>query len=211
MKLSIIIPAHNEEKTLKKTIRNLNLDSVKNKELIIVCNGCTDDSERIAKRCTRKVYSTPVAGVSRARNLGAKKATGDVLVFHDADTACSRNYLKAIRKAVQRGCDYGCARQIPETGNLWYRLLIKTVNHNSKNHRIFHGNCFMTKKLFEPYNPNLKSFEDTELALRLKNKGNFIYLENCWIRPSERNFKKNGYFLTIMKIIIKGAFILMRK
>ncbi|MBW3017811.1 glycosyltransferase [Candidatus Woesearchaeota archaeon] len=211
MKLSIIIPVHNEEKTLKKTIDYLNLNNIKNKELIVVCNGCTDGSEKIAKKLTQKTYSTPIASVSRARNYGAKKATGDILVFHDADTACSKNYLKAIRKAVQKGYDFGCARQIPETNNIWYKILLKVANYNSEKKKIFHGNCFMTKKIFEPYNSNLTSFEDTELALRLKNKGNYIYLKNCWIRPSERGFRKNGYFLGIMKIIIKGALILMRK
>jgi glycosyltransferase involved in cell wall biosynthesis len=185
---------HNEEKTLGKTIASLNLDKIKNKELIIVCNGCTDNSEKTAKRFTNKTYSTPVAGVSRARNFGAKKAAGDILVFHDADTACSKNYLNSIRKAVQKGYDYGCARQIAETNNIWYRLFLKVVNYNSRKHMIFHGNCFMTKKVFEPYNIRLTSFEDTELALRLRNKGNYIYLKNCWIRPSERSFRKLAIF-----------------
>jgi len=211
MKLSVIIPAHNEEKQIENTLKSF---KGKNIELVIVCNGCTDNTEKIAKRHTKKVFSVKEANVSKARNFGAKKSTGHILVFHDADTRFSKNYLKEIRKSVQKGYDYGCARQIPETKNLWYNLLIKIVNRNSRKYRIFHGNFFITKELFiksKGYNPRLRQFEDTDLALRIKGKGNYIYMKNCWIRPSERGFQKKGYFLPIMKILIKGTLFMLRK
>ena len=67
MKFSIIIPACNEEKYIEKTLKSI----PRNQEIIVVCNGCIDLTEKIAKKYS-KVISIKEKNVSIAKNLGAK-------------------------------------------------------------------------------------------------------------------------------------------
>lgn len=207
MKISVIIPAYNAESVIGRTIKSLRRCPPSNKEIIVIANGCTDDTEKVAKWAGADIYSLKSRNVSRARNTGAKKAKSRILVFNDADTFVSENYLQEILKAADHGYSYGCARQIPETKNFWYSLVIRIANHLSRKHRIFHGNCFMTKGLFRRsggYNTRMRRFEDTDLALRLKGRAMYKFITQAWVQPSERELKKHGYFNTFVDFIIGG-------
>ena len=84
--ISIVVPAYNEEKYIEKTLKLI----PKNIEVIVVCNGCTDDTEKIAKKYA-KTYSIKERNVSLARNYGADKSHGDIIMFLDADTLINKN------------------------------------------------------------------------------------------------------------------------
>ena len=92
MKFSIIIPAYNEEKllsdSLSKIKRSLNvfLEHGHNFELIVCDNNSSDRTAEIACDAGAKVVFEPVNQISRARNTGAAAATGDYLIFIDADS-----------------------------------------------------------------------------------------------------------------------------
>lgn len=99
MKLSIVIPAFNEEKLLPAT-----LDAVRAAaavfteagvvwELIVCDNNSTDGTAAVARDRGAKVVFEPVNQIARARNAGASVATGDWLLFIDADSLPSRELL----------------------------------------------------------------------------------------------------------------------
>lgn len=102
MNLSVIIPAYNEAKYIKKTLESINIDNV---EIIVVCNGCTDSTYKIAKNYAKKsnkkikVYNLKKKGVSMARNYGARKAIHKRLVFLDADIRIWHDVLEKIDKS----------------------------------------------------------------------------------------------------------------
>jgi len=98
IKISVIIPAHNEESDLEKTLKSIKESDYKNYEIIVVCDNCSDSTEEIAKKYAEKVYSVDFTNVSKTRNFGAKKAEAEFLVFNDADTIVSNNYLSLIKK-----------------------------------------------------------------------------------------------------------------
>jgi len=53
--VSIIIPAYNEEKYIEKTLKSILMQDCKDKEIIVICNGCKDNTKKIAeKRITQK-------------------------------------------------------------------------------------------------------------------------------------------------------------
>src|SRR5258706_13449211 len=84
--ISVVIPAHNEEKYLGATLEALGKQDYGWFEVVVVANGCTDRTAHVARdRCHRLiVLSQKSLGV--ARNLGARMAKGEILVFLDADT-----------------------------------------------------------------------------------------------------------------------------
>lgn len=88
--ISIIIPAYNAEKTLKKCIKSVLRQTYKNYELIIVDDGSEDNTVAISDFYAERYSAVQVIhsenqGVSSARNLGMEKAIGDYILFLDAD------------------------------------------------------------------------------------------------------------------------------
>lgn len=104
-KISFIIPAHNAEETITRTvlsIEQLGLDS----EILIVENGSSDHTKEISdklsnKHCNIHVF-TSGKGVSKARNKGIENASGQWVVFVDADDE-SLNGLTKIKDYLDKG------------------------------------------------------------------------------------------------------------
>jgi len=101
-KVSIIIPAFNEEKGIAGTIRSvLRLDYPRNKlEVIVVDDGSTDNTYKIVSKFKSKVvrvFREENQGKGTAINLGLKKARGEVIITMDADnTHVNRDALKKM-------------------------------------------------------------------------------------------------------------------
>ena len=103
--LSVIIPAYNEEKYIRKTLHSLQLQKFQDFEVIVVANGCTDGTESVVRkrvadgsRGKLRLFSLSKAQVSVARNYGAGVALGEVLVFLDADTELEQDTLLKIKE-----------------------------------------------------------------------------------------------------------------
>ena len=90
MDYSFIIPAFNEEQYLSRTIKSvqacLRTAVSHNGEIIVVDNNSTDQTGKIARKLGCKVVFEPVNQIARARNAGAREASGKTLFFLDADT-----------------------------------------------------------------------------------------------------------------------------
>ena len=85
-KVSIIIPAFNEERWLPATLRGLRgLEAAASREIIVVDNGSTDRTRDLAREAGATVLVVPGVSVGALRNAGVRLATGDVLAFLDAD------------------------------------------------------------------------------------------------------------------------------
>jgi len=98
--LSIIVPVFNAEATLGKCLQAISkIKGFNECELIIADDGSTDSSLEIAKKYTGKIVSSPKnKGAAFVRNLGAKSASGEFLLFVDSDVVFSPvdilSYLK---------------------------------------------------------------------------------------------------------------------
>lgn len=104
-KVSVIIPAKNEKRTIAQVIvqaRKVHPET----EVIVVANGSTDGTARIARRMGAKVLAYPEPlGHDVGRAIGAKAASGDILLFIDADFVIPAAKLKPYVRAVERGYD----------------------------------------------------------------------------------------------------------
>ncbi|MEM5832296.1 MAG: glycosyltransferase [Candidatus Aenigmatarchaeota archaeon] len=98
-KVSILVPAYNEEKTIASTLKSLlNLDYPKDKlEIIAINDGSTDKTLEIMKKFRKygiKIIDKPNGGKASALNAGLKKAKGEIIVCMDADSIVKRDALK---------------------------------------------------------------------------------------------------------------------
>jgi cellulose synthase/poly-beta-1,6-N-acetylglucosamine synthase-like glycosyltransferase len=102
-KVSIIIPAYNEEKVLAHTIEGLLETKYHNKEIICVDDGSTDRTLSIAMQYKNQisVLHKENGGKATALNYGIVYAKGDIVVIVDADTIIGRNSLKEIVKGFE--------------------------------------------------------------------------------------------------------------
>ena len=116
MFISVIIPAHNEEKYLGDTLRHLQrakevLLNKKNvpTEIIVVDNDSTDSTADVALGFGARIVKETVRNVAKVRNAGARFANGNVLVFLDADTSVPDQFLHRISKVMANPICFGGA------------------------------------------------------------------------------------------------------
>ena len=101
-KLSIILPAHNEEDVIEETIKSIVHANYPNeKEIILVNDGSTDDTKKIVKKITKefsqvRLFNLKHQGKAASLNFGAKNAKFNILVLLDADSILGKNSLKEL-------------------------------------------------------------------------------------------------------------------
>lgn len=109
VRVSIVIPAFNEEKLLGATLQAVNAartaftDAGWDSEVIVCDNNSTDRTAEIARAAGATVVFEPVNQIARARNSGAAAAGGDWLVFVDADSHPGRELFADVVEVIRGG------------------------------------------------------------------------------------------------------------
>lgn len=85
MKFSIIIPAYNSAKYIRKALDSIKMQTITDYELIVVCDSCKDDTAEIAREYADKVIEASFGNEGLTRNAGIDAAEGDWLLFMDDD------------------------------------------------------------------------------------------------------------------------------
>jgi glycosyltransferase involved in cell wall biosynthesis len=104
--ISIIVPAHNEEQVIRRSLQNLTADaSASDFEIIVVCNGCSDRTAEIAAEFgpAVKVLETPIPSKANALNLGDAAAKSFPRVYADADVEMSPASIRNLVAPLQDG------------------------------------------------------------------------------------------------------------
>ena len=92
MKISIVVPAFNEEKLISSSLQGIKAAASAfhqlgwDSELIVCDNNSTDHTAELARAAGASVVFEPINQIGRARNRGASVAAGDWLIFVDADS-----------------------------------------------------------------------------------------------------------------------------
>jgi glycosyltransferase involved in cell wall biosynthesis len=114
MLLSVVIPAFNEELYLPETLSSVLRSSGECRcrvELIVADNASSDSTAEVARTFGATVVHEQVHNIARVRNVGARAAHGDVLVFIDADTVVPRQFLDKVADAMS---DPACTGGSPD-------------------------------------------------------------------------------------------------
>ena len=144
--VSVIIPTYNEEKDIGNCLSSLKNQSYKNFEIILVDDGSKDNTLDVAKKFPKvKMIKGEHRGPGFSRNLGAKEAKGNILVFIDADMSFEKDYIKNLIKPIiadKKGevigttHDYEVAVNIENKwSNLWGK--IRVSKEQAKDIKIF--------------------------------------------------------------------------
>jgi len=104
--ISIIIPAHNEASVIARTLKAMT-DGAEPGELdvIVVCNGCTDNTADIARRFGPpvRVIETDIPSKTHALNLGDEAARAFPRIYADADVVIAIDTIRALASRLKRG------------------------------------------------------------------------------------------------------------
>ena len=206
MDFSIIVPALNEEKRIRRC-----LDSIKGQqtartwELIVSDSGSTDRTMEIAREYTAKVHACAEKGTARARNEGAKLAEGDVLIFIDSDTVLLPGYLDTIGKAFESkdliacSCAFKFSRRSPKllfaeyVTNSYYTL--RSVLRGAT---LPGFNVCIRRDVFEKLGGfRLCHLEDLDMSIKLRRIGRTRYIARRKTITSSRRLEKDGLYGTL--------------
>lgn len=195
--ISIIIPAHNEEEVLPRTLQALKDQSYKNFETVVVTNGCTDRTAEVIRGQCDQLYELEERGLGPARNLGAARAKGELLLFLDADTILERRALETIARKFTRRCASGTLRGVPEPAKPSYKMIyfLKNFVHQMHVHHGSSGVILCWKDDFEAvggFDNELYLRENSDLMKKLRRFGAYKYIYTTPAITSMRRYEKTG-------------------
>lgn len=104
--ISVVIPVYNAKKHLRECLQTVAKQTFTQWEAILVDDGSQDGSAQICDEAAKKdprfrVIHQENRGVSTARNVGIEAATGEYLIFVDADDVCQRTYFEKMVDAMR--------------------------------------------------------------------------------------------------------------
>lgn len=179
LKVSIVIPAFNEEKLLGETLAHIRAAATAFEargwevENVVCNNNSTDRTPEIATAGGARVVFEPVNQIGRARNTGAQAASGDWLVFIDADSRPSRELLEEVAQRIVSGnCLAGGVTVSFDDADRLTRAVTEGWNWLSRACKWMAGSfIFVRTEAFREvggFNPDLFVAEEIDLSRRLK-------------------------------------------
>lgn len=123
MKISVVIPAHNEKDYIEKCLKSLFSQKRKPDEIILVDNASTDETATIASKYNVTIIKEPRKGTVYARNTGFDSAKYDLIVRTDADSVPDKKWLYEIEKFFIKNKDTDAV-----SGSHFYLGVNDTVN-----------------------------------------------------------------------------------
>ena len=197
MKISVIIPTYNEAGIISKTLDTLQERQSKKSfihEIIVVDGQSHDDtvlqvSEFSHVDCVICQKSRP-----KQMNVGAKKATGDILYFLHADCIPPLDYDKHIVEAIQNGDKAGCFRMQFDLNHPWIKFISWLTKFKYRACRGGDQSLFVCKHLFDDvggFDERYLIFEDHEIIGKLYKKAEFKVIQKL-LFSSARRFEEKG-------------------
>lgn len=221
MKISFVIPAHNEEVRLPVCLASIERALARgayDAEVIVVDNGSVDRTGEVARSYPWvRVVDEPRLGLPQARQAGFEVATGDLVANVDADTMLPEGWIDYVLREFERD-DALAALSGPHIyydlsvfhrafTKLWYVIgyLMHLVNHYIFNvgAMLQGGNFVVRRKHMEQiggFDTSIKFYgEDTDVAKRISKVGKVKWTFKLPIYTSGRRLKKEGTLRTALK------------
>ena len=194
--ISVIIPILNETEVIEKLLLHLvaNASEEHIAGIIIVDGGSTDGSQNIVSNFEKITLLHSEKGRAKQMNLGAKKATGNILYFLHADSFPPHYFDELIISEVNKGNQAGCFRMQFDNNHWWLRLASWLTQFSWRACRGGDQSQFITRDLFDDiggYDESYIIYEDNILINELFKRKQFVVV-NKKIRTSARLYNKHG-------------------
>jgi len=216
--LSIIIPTYNEEEYLPRLLASIRSQRFEGYEIVVADADSTDRTREIAERFGAKVVDGGMPGPGR--NLGARAAKGDLLLFLDADVILPDvEWLGSkVEQFERRKLDAATCMIKPLGGKL-----IDKVTHNVFNAHMMAtqfvmahapGFCiFARRELHDAiggFDESITLAEDHDYVDRAGKVGKFRVMTGSRIRVSVRRFERDGRLPIYAKFLLAELHIMAR-
>jgi rSAM/selenodomain-associated transferase 2 len=199
MLISVIIPTLNEEANLPVTLRQLAERS--DVELIVVDGGSSDRTVEIAQVFTPYVFVTR-PGRATQMNVGARHATGDILLFLHADTFLLPGALDELqRRIIGDGAVAGAFDLHIDSPKRLCKFIAKVSSRRSRLFRLPYGDqgLFVWRQVFEALEgfPDVPIMEDVAFVRKLRRAGRLTFIRTGLL-TSGRRWNANGVVKTTL-------------
>jgi peptidoglycan/xylan/chitin deacetylase (PgdA/CDA1 family) len=225
-KISVIIPARNEEKYIEFCVKSVKSQDFGDYEMIVVDNGSTDKTSEIARKLGANVVFEPRVGLPQARETGRRTANSEILLYIDADTVIPPSYLSKVAEFFENHTEIAAITNpfFFYDGNwktnifikfafkaacpLYYKIL--DAFHLPK--LVLGGSFAVRKHILEKiggFNTNIKFYgEDTDISMRISKEGSIAFLPDLYTLTSARRYINQGFLKTQAIYLFNHFYIL---
>lgn len=211
LRLSVVIPARNEERYLAAA-----LDSVLGQrfptdrlEVVVVENGSSDRTVEVARfyaaktpQLAMRVLSDPVAGIARAKNRGARAAAAPALLFLDADSRAAEDLAGRVLAWIGRGYPAGSIRIVADSTDWLDRGFFALIEWGKGLFNIRAQMLYCSKELFLQsggFGEEFQLAEDREFLTRLQRRGVPVcHVSDSFIATSPRRLRSLPFRLGVV-------------
>lgn len=225
MKVSVVIPAYNEEKNIGACLEHFFVQEEKADEIIVVDNNSTDKTAEIAKSYNAKVVVEKTQGMIPARNTGFNNAKYEIIIRTDADTYVPKDWIKIIKENFTKNKNLvglsGTAHfyNFPIHNKLQHsqwqnKIIFAFIKSQIKHDTLYGPNMALRKSAWEKIKNEIclddnLVHEDTDLAIHLGRHGNMKIDPRLVVNTSFRRWKKPytyfEYSLRLLKTFRKHS------
>lgn len=200
MRLSVVIPARNEEDYLEHTLAALAAQTLPPLEVIVVDNGSTDNTAQVAKAAGAKVVFCEEPGVARARQMGLEAAKGTWVASTDADSLPPPRWLEQFARYSHDSVAvygplrfYGLSPAQEDFSELAYRYFLKTMMVLRRPNLAAANMAFSREAALQVGGwPQVPTSEDVLFGLALQRVGSVRYVSEAVVATSARRYKRKG-------------------
>jgi glycosyltransferase involved in cell wall biosynthesis len=233
MKLSVVIPAYNEEKYIGPCLKAAIKEAASARcevEIVVVNNASTDRTAAVAGCFPGvKVVTEPHKGLSMARHRGYKESRGELIANVDADCLMPRGYIEKVLRQFERTPRLALLSgpffyyDLPQVAQIFSRIFyMLEVIPNFLGQYVFKlgavaqgGNFVVRRKFLDKvggFNTAIDFYgEDTDIAIRLSHVGLVRFSQRLPMKTSGRRLAREGilragyfYFLNIVFMMFRG-------
>ncbi|KPD32557.1 glycosyl transferase [Thermus scotoductus] len=197
MRISVVIPAHNEEAFLPKALQAVLAQTLPPFEVIVVDNASTDRTREVAERFGVRVVYCPRKGVAYARQAGLLAARGEWVAMTDADSIPLPTWLQTLARHGEGVVAlygplrfYGVSPWTAFVSEWGYRAFLNLMAFLGKPNLAGANMMFLREAALEVGGfPEVEAREDVLLGWKLKRVGKVRYVPEALVLTSPRRLK----------------------